>query len=93
LIFGQSQIDLSDVDQLTEAAQTRAIGRAIEYAKRYMDGRSTLRQVVDKVMADIGRNGLDVLDEKLTGDLANFRGLDLAAALNRIRGLRAWQER
>ena len=38
------------------------------------------------VIDDIERKGIDVLDENLTGDIAGFRGLELAAALNRMRG-------
>ena len=37
------EIDLSDVEQITEIAQARAIGRAIQYANDYMDGRTPLR--------------------------------------------------
>jgi predicted ABC-class ATPase len=87
LVFGQIKIDLSDVEQVTEAAQTRAIGCAMEYAKRYLDGHTLLQEAVERVMADVRRSGLDILDPKRKGDLAAFRGLDLAAALNRVRGL------
>ena len=87
LVFGQIKIDLSDVEQVTEAAQTRAIGCAMEYAKRYLDGHTLLQEAVERVMADVRRSGLDILDPKRKGDLAAFRGLDLAAALNRVSGL------
>ena len=42
-------------------------------------------------MADMERGGLDILDPKRTGDLAVFRGIDLACAVNRVRGLEAVQ--
>ena len=53
-----------------------------------MDGRRTLAEVLEVVMADVAREGLDVLDRRLVGDLALFRRLELAAALNRLRTLR-----
>jgi hypothetical protein len=36
---------------------------------------------------------LDVLDERLVGDLAMFRPLEFAAALNRLRTLRVSRDR
>jgi predicted ABC-class ATPase len=87
LVFGRTEIDLSDVEQIMEAAQARAIGRAMDYAKRYIDGHIPLREVVERVIGDVDRSGLDVLDPRYVGDLVGFRGLELAAALNRVRGL------
>jgi predicted ABC-class ATPase len=92
LVFGRTEIDLSDVEQIMEAAQARAIGHAMDYSKRYMDGHIPLREVVERVIGDIDRSGLDVLDSRYVGDLAGFRGLELAAALNRVRGLIFHQE-
>jgi predicted ABC-class ATPase len=92
LIFGKIEIDLSDVEQITETAQTRAIGRAIDYAKKYLDGYTLLSEVIAQIIADIERGGLDVLDPKCTGDLAGFRGIDMASAINRVRGLTARQQ-
>ena len=87
LVLGKNSVDLHDVEQLVETAQTRAIGRAIHHALKLMDGKMNLRQIGDQVMADIKREGLDVLDQNLTGDIAAFRKLEFAAALNRIRNL------
>ncbi len=93
LVFGKMEIDLSDVVQIKETAQAQAIGYAIDYAKKYMDGRNAMKEVVDRVMRDVVHGGLDALDPRCTGHLAAFRGLDLAAALNRIRGLTVSQEK
>ncbi|MDP8239835.1 MAG: ABC-ATPase domain-containing protein [Candidatus Hatepunaea meridiana] len=87
LIFGQNTVDLSELAQIVETAQTKAIGRAILYAKHNMDGERELIQIIIDVMEDIQHQGLDVLDNSLTGDLAQFRGLELAATLNRMRNL------
>jgi len=85
LIFGQSKVDLSDVEQLIERAQTKAIGLAILQAKQYMDGKIEFKRIVELAISNIKGEGLDVLDPKLTGDLAQFRGLEFASVLNRMR--------
>jgi predicted ABC-class ATPase len=89
LVFGKQKVDLVDVEQLVEPLQTKAIGLAMVYAKQYMDGSRPLRDVIDRVVADIEQEGIDVLDKNLTGDIAGFRALELAAALNRLRGFLA----
>ena len=77
------------MEQIVHQAQTRAIGAALDYARRrYIDGRRTLSQILDLVMADIDRAGLDVLEPRRTGALARFRRHELAAAFNRLRSLR-----
>ncbi len=87
--FGTHTIDLSAVEQIVAWAQTRAIGEALWYARRrYMDGRRTVAEILDAVMQDIQAQGLDVLDPRRVGDLAEFRRHELAAALNRLRTLR-----
>ena len=87
--FGTETLDLSAVEQIVHPAQTRAIGAALDYARRrYIDGRRTLSQILDLVMADIDRAGLDVLEPRRTGALARFRRHELAAAFNRLRSLR-----
>jgi predicted ABC-class ATPase len=89
ILFGTSEIDLSAVEQLVDPSQLNAIGQALYYARqRYMDGQRTLPQILNEVMADLDREGLDVLDRRSVGDLARFRRYELAAALNRLRTLR-----
>ena len=87
IVFGTNEIDLENVEQLVDVSQTRAIGDAIYYATRYMDGEKTLREVADAVCEDIKGN-LDVLSPRPVGDYAVFRRLELAAAMNRLRTVR-----
>jgi hypothetical protein len=75
------------VEQLVDIRQTRAIGDALYYATRFMDGSKTLKQIVEAVMNAIENRGLDVLNRRPSGDYARFRGLELAAAMNRLRTL------
>ena len=86
ILFGRELIDLGCVEQIFEIQQTRAIGYAILHAMKLMDGQKGMKEVIDTVMEEIERNGLDVLGHFL--EFASFRGLELAAAINRMRSLK-----
>ncbi|MBN1827223.1 MAG: ABC-ATPase domain-containing protein [Candidatus Eisenbacteria bacterium] len=86
--FGEETVDLSAVSQIVDPSQTRAIAEAILYAReRYMDGRRTVKEILDAVEEDLAREGLALLSPRPAGDHAAFRSLELAAALNRLRSL------
>jgi predicted ABC-class ATPase len=87
IVFGSQVLDLFDVEQLVELSQTKALGYAMVYAKKYMDGKTPLREVVLNVIYDMEQHGLDVISDKLSGHFAWFRGVELASAINRLRGL------
>jgi len=88
IIFGRQTIDLSAVEQIVDVSQTRAIADAIIYARnRYMDGRRTLCEVVDLLERDIEAKGLDVINPLPLGIYARPRRFEIAAAVNRLRGL------
>jgi hypothetical protein len=88
ILFGATTIDIGDVEQIVHMSQTRGISYAIHYASRYMDGTRTLKEVVDRVIQDIDDKSLDILTHYVTGDIARFRSIELAAAINRMRTLR-----
>ncbi|BBO79139.1 ATPase [Desulfosarcina widdelii] len=87
LHFGRQVVDLTDLEQLVELSQTRAIGYALEYAKKYMDEKTPLHDVIQRVIKDIDEKGIDVISSRICGHFAQFRGLELAFALNRFRSL------
>jgi predicted ABC-class ATPase len=87
VMFGRTTIDLLDLEQLVDPSQTHAISQAIYYATQYMNGKRSLRDVVTQVIADVERKGLDVLAPHKVGNLARFRAIDLAGAINRMRTL------
>ncbi|WFN34969.1 ABC-ATPase domain-containing protein [Methanogenium sp. S4BF] len=89
--FGTTDIDCTLVEQIVSESQTRAIGDAIWYAVRYMNGSATAAEVAARVMQDIEEQGLDVLSSRKRGDYAAFRSLELLMAVNRMRTLRAVQ--
>ncbi|WP_319526386.1 ABC-ATPase domain-containing protein [uncultured Desulfosarcina sp.] len=87
LHFGRQVVDLTDLEQLVELSQTRAIGYALEYAKKYMDEKTPLQDIIQRVIKDIDEKGIDVISSRICGHFAQFRGLELAFALNRFRSL------
>ncbi|MEL7142923.1 MAG: ABC-ATPase domain-containing protein [Cyanobacteria bacterium J06573_11] len=89
LVLGYEEINLRAVEQIVEAHQVRAIAQAMIYAQRYyLNETRPISELLDYVMADIERGGLEVLaegDKALPGDWAMFRRFELAAAFNRLR--------
>ncbi|MEL7067837.1 MAG: ABC-ATPase domain-containing protein [Cyanobacteria bacterium J06581_3] len=96
LMLDYENIDLKAIDQIAESHQVRAIAQAMMYANRYyFDQGRSLSDVLDHVMEDIKRGGLDILAEegsangrRLMGNWASFRRFELAAAINRLRTIK-----
>lgn len=89
ILIGGENIDLSQVEQLQDMSQTRAIAYAINYASNFcMDGKTSLQDIVQMVENNIIKNGLDIIapkGRKFPNNLAKHRKFELAAALNRLR--------
>lgn len=90
--FGHQRINLLFLEQLVSESQTRAIADLILYAaRRYVDGKRGLRQILETVMADIDEKGLDILSPFRNGhpgDYARPRLLECGGAINRLRSLK-----
>jgi len=95
IIFGRANIDLAQLEQLVDSSQTNAIAEIIRYAaKRFVDGEAPLAVIIDKVLQDIDKKGLDVISPfrgQHPGDLALPRKVEIAAAINRFRKLKIKQ--
>ena len=90
--FGVHKVQVGAVEQLVHTSQLRAIGYAIHYAGRYIDGQRSIMEICRQVLADIKEKGLDCLsDREARGDFAEFRSYELAATLNRFRALKVEQ--
>jgi hypothetical protein len=99
--FGEERIDLLAVDQLVESCQTIAIAESLALARGWMDGATTVAEIVARLDAHFddddgaggraGGCGLDILDTGANGDLARPRRFEIAAALNRLRTVRMVQ--
>ncbi len=94
MAFGREVIDLRGVEQLVDVSQTRAVGYALHLAaRRLMDERTGVRDLVQRLDQLFHDAGLDLLDpghagEGHPGNFARPRSVDIAAALNRLRTLR-----
>jgi len=72
---------------ITESSQISALGDAVVYASRYMNGERTLREVVSMVTEDVRNKGLDCLsrfDVPGQKDYAEFTSYQLFYALSRL---------
>ncbi len=88
ILIDREEIDLAAVEQLVDPAQLRAIAATLVYLQQhYLDGGHTLTEILDYTLADIQAAGFDPLTFCPPGDFAQFRRLELAAALNRWRVL------
>ncbi|MFO7931417.1 MAG: ABC-ATPase domain-containing protein [Desulfosalsimonas sp.] len=92
ILFGETEIDLSDLEQIVDPSQTRALANAVYYASRCMKDGLSIKQVAEKVQADISDNGLDIVAPHITGDLAEIRSVDIAGVINRMRTLQVRQD-
>lgn len=87
--FGAETIDIGAVEQIVSGSQARAVGAALLMAAhRFVNGTRTLEEILDRVEQVVADEGLDVLDARCVGNLAEFRRFELAAAFNRLRCLR-----
>ena len=91
IMYGKYRIDLSAVDQIIDSSQTRAIGDAIQYSTKFMNGENTLKEIIDIILNEIAEKSMDVLSPWPVGNYAMFRGLELASAINRLRTLEVEQ--
>jgi len=92
IIFGREEIDLSCLEQIVEVGQVKAIADAIFYSKKYINGKRTLREIIEKVEKDINSKGLDIINRRINGEYAFFRKIELASAINRLRTLKVKQK-
>lgn len=89
LTFGEDDIDLTAVEQITDRSQVAGIGRALALlGDGVLDGTITLAEGLDLLDAELDRRGLDALLDGRSEDIARPRRHEVAAALNRLRSLR-----
>lgn len=91
LRFGETSVDLSGLEQLVDGSQLRAIGRAIHWlAGEAMGSGRSLAALLDDLDARLDAEGLELLSPARRGahpgHLARPRRLEIAQAINRLRG-------
>ena len=88
--FGGEDIDLDAVEQLVATAQTRMVAEAMVWLKKNaLDEGTTLADALDALDAALTEQGLDLLARGRDGSLALARRFEVAAAIDRLRGMRA----
>ncbi len=86
--YGGEEIDISLLEQIVDASQTRYIADCLQHAYHQLaDNQLTIRQLVEHVDALVQTRGLEAVQPHLSGDRAWARPLEVAAALNRLRTL------
>ena len=89
MLFGDTFVDLSALEQLLDSGQTRSIGLIIYYyAQHYRESSSNLADGLFQVMREVEEKGLDILLPYKAGNLALPRIYEVAGAINRMRSLR-----
>ncbi|GAB5361467.1 hypothetical protein AAMO2058_000715600 [Amorphochlora amoebiformis] len=93
--IGKTELDLTYVEQIVESAQTRCILDTIVAFSKYAARAKNLRQALDLLERDFDNmsstkniSGLDAVSPWITGSYARPRRYEVAAALNRLRGMR-----
>ena len=91
--LGRERVDLSYLEQLAEPGQTEAVARIIEEWAADDEVRG-IRNLLEKGLSSVSENGLDALGSFRghPGEMSLPRAQELAAAVNRIRPLRASQK-
>jgi len=87
VLFGRYAVDLTQVEQLVDESQTRAIGALVAYALKqgFIDGEATISEMIDRVLANVAGDGLEAALGLPGQDYALPRRYELAAMLNRLR--------
>ena len=86
--YGSEEIDISQLEQIVDASQTRYIADCLQYAYHQLaDNRLTVLQLVERIESRVQAHGLEAVQPHLYGDRAWARPLEVAAALNRLRTL------
>ncbi|OAG28242.1 ABC-ATPase domain-containing protein [Thermodesulfatator autotrophicus] len=88
ILWGKEIIDLSAVEQLVCVDQTRAMALALPLLAEKLKEGKNLVEGVSYIKTFIEEKGLKSLSPLPRGDLAFFRTIELATALNRLRSLK-----
>jgi predicted ABC-class ATPase len=92
MLFGRTEVDLSAQSQLVDISQTRAIGEILVLLKRRLNEQELcLADMLSRVLHELEVEGLDMITGRPVGYLAAPRTFEIAAALNRLRGVKLRQ--
>jgi len=89
VLYGEARVDLAAWEQIVDPGQSLALGYALERLRRvHLGNHANLAGAIQALVDELNEEGVDVLSTTPPrGELVAVRGLDVAAALNRLRGL------
>lgn len=86
VLYGDAELDISCLEQLTSKAQTAAIANALQRIPDIAQGTSSLVSVLDAIEQRIDAEGLDCLAPgQYHGGMARPRRFEIAGSINRLR--------
>lgn len=95
LLIGPEFVDLSQVEQLVESSQTRAIGYAIyqfsQNMKDFLKRKPDMREILNNLENKMNREGLDFLappGRSQPHNISRPRRYEISAAMNRLQTLK-----
>ena len=92
--FGETEIDIDDVEQLVDPSQARTIGDVLlRLGRGRADGQRPLAELLDGVGSLVEEDGLAAVASQGFGNRAAVRTLEVGATVNRMRTLRIRRER
>ena len=87
--FGETEIEITDVEQLVDDSQARAIGDLLVLLSRGVaDGQTSLVRLLATLDERVASEGLAGVTSRSFGNRAAVRSLEIGAAINRMRTLR-----
>ena len=86
--YGDYDVDLVGVETILSSDHAWSVAHGLAAIHRIADGDTTLSSLLDRIERRLDEDGPDFLSERTVGDLIRPRRHELAAALNRHRGLR-----
>ncbi|WP_025272660.1 ABC-ATPase domain-containing protein [Haloglycomyces albus] len=88
--FGDNDIDMRSVEQITDPSMTTGIALALELALKegHLDGKTTLSEAMDSLDKVLSERGVAELNRIRQIDFAVPRRFEIAAAINRLRNLK-----
>ena len=89
--INRETIDLRYVEQIADSEQAAALGCCVKYAQQYiMDGKKTLKQVVDELEAAMEKGTLTAIGDSRNGaaGLARPRRQEIFACFDRYRSMK-----
>ncbi len=85
ILFGEEEIDISQVEQLVNASQTRFIADVMLQLARSGFQSQSLRESVESVLARYQHGGFDALSPERFGNRCEARLQEVLCAINRLR--------